>query len=489
MKTVIKFKLIILLIMVFQLGFATNKYEKPKPKKRPNIIMILADDLGFTDLGFTGSDLYLTPNIDRLAKQGMYFSHAYSSHPTCQPSRLALQTGKYPARIGCVSHAAIGGVSGGPLEIPKSEVTIGEALKMDGYTTCHIGKWHIGMGENVPKNRGYDYDIASNDFCCPATYFYPYSNPKHKQNNLAAVPDLEDYPVTTILGEAVSNEAAKFIKNQKDKEKPFFLNMAYYDVHTPIEAQKEKVDKYKKLLKSGLMHKNPTYAAMIENLDEGVGKILATLEENGMAENTIVIFMSDNGGESDLGITTNGKLRDGKGYAYEGGVRVPLIVRWPGQVKPNTVNDQRVIGFDLYPTILKMANAKGDEKHNKNVDGLDLTPLLKNPNYKLPNREFHYLNFLSLVHYKLPISHRNRCYESVMKDDWKLIEFFDMRAGLVHYYELYNLKVDPSEKNNLAQSNPAKVDELKKSIATWNKEVNAPAYDYEKFYGNAKSIK
>jgi len=471
-----------LLLSVIQMGYSFGEEQNKERKDKPNIIFIMADDLGFTDLGCAGSDLYQTPNINRLAGDGMYFTHAYSSHPTCQPSRLAFQTGKYPARMGCVSHAALGGVSGGPVEIPSHEVTIGRALQLAGYITCHIGKWHIGLGDNVPGKRGYDYDIASNDFCCPATYFYPFSNPKHKQNELAAVPDLDDYPTSAFLTQAVSNEAVKFIDAHKDE--PFFLNMAYYAVHTPIEAQKEKVDKYKQLVKPGMMHKNPTYAGLVEHLDDGIGSIWDALDRNCLLDNTIIIFMSDNGGENDMGITVNGDLRAGKGTVYEGGIRVPLIVRWPGVVEPKSTSDQRVIGFDFYPTILKMANTNGDKKHNKHLDGYDLTPLLKNPDYQLPDREFHFLSYLSLVHYKVPISHRNRCVESVIKDDWKLIEFFEMTGGLEHYYELYNLKDDPSEKNDLADEMPEKVEELKKSIAKWNKEVTAPPYDMEKFYGN-----
>ena len=470
----------LILLAVFQSSFA----GKENKANQPNIIFILADDLGNTDLSCAGSDLYQTPNIDRLAGDGMFFHRAYSSHPTCQPSRLSLQTGKYPARLGCVSHAALGGVTGGPVTIPKSEVTIGEALQEAGYTTCHIGKWHIGQGDDTPEFRGYDYDIASNDFCCPVNYFFPYSNEKHRQNKLGAVPDLEDRTPEDFLTEAVTDEAVNFIRTHNDK--PFFLNMSYYAVHTPIQAEKEKVQKYKGIITKDHKHRNATYAGLVEHLDDGVGRILDVLEEQCLTDNTIVIFMSDNGGEVFHGITKNFGLKEGKGFSYEGGVRVPMIVKWPGVVEPGTESNQRVIGFDLYPTILKMANTKGDKKHNKTLDGYDLTPLLKDANYQLPNRELHFLRYLSMVHFKLPVIHRNRCVETVLKDDWKLMEFFEMPGGLEPFFELYNLKEDPSESNNLADEMPEKVKELQKSMKKWRKEVNAPAYDMEKFYGSVK---
>lgn len=473
---------ILIACTIFFLGACSS----PKEVEQPNIIFILADDLGFTDLGCAGSDLYQTPNIDGLASDGIYFKEAYSSHPTCQPSRMSLLTGKYPARLGAVSHGELGGVKSGDNNMPLSEVTYAQALKNAGYTTGHIGKWHVSRGENNPSTRGFDEDIASNDFCCPASFFYPFTDPKQTEarNKIAGVPDLEHRAPGDFLTDCLADEAVQFINTHK--EGPFFLNLWFYAVHTPIQAKQEKIEKYEGLITAETHHNNPEYAGLVEHLDDGVGKVLDALEENGISDNTIVIFMSDNGGEIWYNITKNDPLREGKGFSYEGGVRVPMIVKWPGKTIAGSTTSQKVIGFDIYPTLLSMANAEGDAKHNENLDGYDLTPLLKDPSYQLPGREIHFLRYLSMVHFKMPIPLRNRCVETVIKGDWKLMEFFEMPGGLEHYYELFNLKEDPSESTNLADKYPDKVTELKESMSSWREEVNAPAYDMEDFYGHVK---
>lgn len=478
-----KFSLYISVCFVLLLSAACTTEKK---EVQPNIIFILADDLGFTDLGCAGSDCYQTPNIDGLASDGMYFKEAYSSHPTCQPSRMSLLTGKYPARLGAVSHGELGGVKSGDNNMPLGEVTYAQALNDAGYTTGHIGKWHVSKGDNNPSTRGFDYDIASNDFCCPANFFYPFTDPKQTdaRNKVAGVPDLDYRSPGDHLTDCLADEAVKFINS--NKEGPFFLNLWFYAVHTPIQAKEEKIEKYKSLITPETRHNNAEYAGLVEHLDDGVGKVLTALEENGIADNTIVIFMSDNGGEVWYNITKNTPLKEGKGYSYEGGVRVPMIVKWPGTTLANSTSNQKVIGFDIYPTLLSMAGATGDTAHNKNMDGYDLTPLLKDPAYQLPEREIHFLRYLSMVHFKMPISDRNRCVETIIKGDWKLMEFFEMPGGLEPYLELYNLREDLSETTNLADQNPEKVRELKESMATWRREVNAPAYDMQKFYGHVK---
>ncbi len=453
--------------------------------KQPNIVFILADDLGFADLSFTGSDLYRTPNIDQLARESMYFTHAHSSHATCQPSRISLITGKTPTRLKAVSHGSLGGVTGPGIEMPAEEVTIGNALQEGGYTTAHIGKWHIGTGDNGPENRGFDVDIASNDFCCPGSYFYPFKSDTHKNEKdaRAAVPDLEAYSSGEHLTEALSTEAAKFISQQKDSKKPFFLNLWYYAVHTPLQAKDEKVKKYKDLITPEHKHRNATYAALVEHFDEGVGRVLKALDDNNLSENTIVIFMSDNGGALYSNITKNYPLRGGKGMFYEGGTRVPMFVRWPGVVKPGTVSNERVAGWDIYPTLLSIAGVKGDANHNKNLDGVDLSPLFKNANAKLPDRSFNWLKFLSLIHYG-NTTERTWPGGCIIKDDWKLIEYFNMpNAPNRHHFRLFNLREDPSEENDLAANEPEKVEELKQAMYQWRKDVDAPEFDMEKLYG------
>lgn len=464
-----------------------NKEIVKEEKSKPNIVFILADDLGYADLEFTGSDLYQTPNINKLAKESLYFNTAHASHPTCQPSRISIMTGKTPSRLGAISHGSLGGVKGGGIEIPPSEVTLGEALQKGGYTTAHIGKWHIGHGENEPRNRGFDVDIASNDFCCPGSYFYPYKSNKHNNEKdiKAAVPDLGNYNPDTHLTAALSNEAAKFISTQKDSKKPFYLNLWYYAVHTPIEAQKDKVSKYEKLITPENKHRNASYAGLVEHLDDGVGKVLQALKDNGLDENTIVIFMGDNGGELRNNITVNYPLRGGKGMFYEGGTRTPMFVKWPGVIKPNTLSNERVVGWDLYPTILSMAEVEGDVEHNKHVDGVSLTPLLKDPTLKLENREFNWLKYVSMIHYSPKLKERNWPGGSIIKEDWKLIEYFDMPiVNVKHHYKLFNLKEDPNEENNIANSAPEKLQELIEAMGKWRKEIGADKYSTELFYGH-----
>lgn len=449
---------------------------------QPNIVFILADDLGATDLGCTGSDLYQTPNIDGLAKQGMQFSTAFSSHPTCSPSRAAIMSGKYPARLGIVSHGARGTVvEGNGTFLPASEFTIAEALKEVGYTTCHIGKWHIGFdGDAGPKEQGFDVDLASNQFCCPGGYFYPYTNKREdaKRQAMNRVPGLEKYGKDRHLTENVADEAAGFIKSHKDG--PFFLNLCFYAVHTPVQAKKEKVDKYKKMNRKGKRHKNPRYAALVEHLDDGVGTVLKAIDDAGIADNTIVIFFSDNGGANYSGITSNYPYREGKVTQYLGGTRVPMIVKWPGVTKAGSSCDTRVIGHDFYPTILDMANAPGNAKQNSEIDGKDLVPLLKEETTELDRDMLCWRRYPVIFHYK-PGQHAMGPCATILKGDWKLMEFFDTPHGVEKSYELYNVKDDVSEEKNLADAMPEKVEELSKAMAGWCEDVKAPKY-YEMAY-------
>ncbi|GAA3612744.1 sulfatase [Flavivirga amylovorans] len=484
-KNVVACLLTLLLFVSCKEKNSSEKIEETKEQIQPNIVFILADDLGFADLGFTGSDLYQTPNIDKLASQSMYFTKAHSSHPTCQPSRISLITGKTPSRLGAVSHGSLGGVDGSGIDMKPEEITYGDFLQNAGYTTAHIGKWHIGHGDNGPKDRGFDVDIASNEFCCPGSYIYPYKSKvlSEEKTIKSAVPDLESYSPETHLTEALSAEAANFIANQKGNKKPFFLNLWYYAVHTPMEANKDKVEKYKKLITPENKHKHATYAALVEHLDDGVGAVIKALEENGMADNTIIIFMGDNGGELRSGITKNYPLRGGKGMFYEGGTRVPMFVHWPGVVKPGSVNNERVAGWDIYPTLLSMAKVDKSIARNKNLDGADLTPLLKDTNVKLENRQFNWVKYVSLIHYENK-TERNWPGRSIIKDEWKLIEYYNMPYDLDrHQFLLFNLAEDPSEKNNLASENKEKLEELIMAMDKWGKDVNAPEYDMEKFYG------
>lgn len=445
--------------------------------RRPNIVFILADDLGSTALSSSGSDLHQTPNIDALAQESQSFTNAYSSHPTCSPSRAAILSGKYPARLGIVGHGGLRAVTGGNgTFLVSEEYTLAEALRDAGYTTCHIGKWHIGKdGASGPKEQGFQYDIASNDFCCPGSFFYPYRDDDAKHAENSAVPDLEDRGPEDHLTECLGDEAAEFISDHKDE--PFFLHLSYYAVHTPIEAEEDKVDKYRELVHSELHHRNSEFAGLVEHLDDSVGKVLQAIAENGLDDNTIVVFFSDNGGEV-RGVTSNHPLRNGKVSQYLGGVRVPLFIKWPGVTKAGSVCEEPVIGHDLYPTFLQMVGVEAAPHQAEEMDGVDLTGLLKDPSATLERESLCWLRYPFVVHYG--DSRKNRALRpcaSIVKGDWKLLEFFKTPHGGEHSFELYNIHEDISESHNLAESHPDKLEELKKDLAQWREEVNAPPYE------------
>lgn len=449
-------------------------------RRRPNVILILADDLGYRDLGYMGSDFYQTPNIDRLAQQSLRFNSAFSSHPTCSPSRAAIMTGKYPARLGIVSHGRPGTVVSGDSTFMKpEEYTLAEALRDAGYTTCHVGKWHVGSeGYSGPKEQGFEYDIASNEFCCPGSFFYPYrdKNKPGKKGDKSAVPDLEDRGSVDHLTECLGDEAATFITDHADDEKPFFLNLWYYAVHTPIQAENDKVEKYKQLRREDAHQKNPNYAGLVEHLDDSVGHVLAAIKQAGIEEDTVVFFCSDNGGEVRNAVTSNYPLRNGKVTQYLGGVRVPMLVRWPGVTAAGVQCDEPVIGHDVYPTLLSMLNIKGQAEQNAAMDGRDISSLLRDPTATISREYLCWLRYPVVFHYRKgaralgPVG-------SIVKGDWKLMEFFATPHGVDADYELYNLREDLSEKYNLADKFPKKVAELKADMQMWREDVSAPDYD------------
>lgn len=456
--------------------------QETAAKPKMNVVLILADDLGRHDLGCTGSDLYQTPNIDAFAAQSVSFTNAYSSHPTCSPSRAAILSGKYPARLGIVSHGERGTVRGGGdgTFLESEEYTLAEALRDAGYTTCHIGKWHIGKdGIAGPKEQGFEHDIASNEFCCPGSFIYPYKDKNNPERTDSEVPDLEDRGPDDHLTECLAEEAAKFISTQKDSDKPFFLNLWTYAVHTPIEAEKDKVDKYKKLVKPENRQTNPNYAALVEHLDDCVGQVLKAIKDNGLEGNTIVIFASDNGGATRTHSTNNWPLRNGKITQYQGGVGVPLFIRWPGVTLAGAECSVPTIGHDLYPTILNMVNVTGDLEQNAAMDGRDLTPLLRDPSLTTPlHEELHWLRMPVVFHYKTQLGERDMGPAgAVIKGDWKLLQFFPTPQGVEQALELYDLRNDRSETTNVADQYPEIVAELAQAMAGWRKETNAPTYE------------
>lgn len=326
------------------------------PHAPANVVLILADDLGAHDLGFTGSRFHETPHLDRLARESMRFTQAYSACTVCSPTRAALMTGKYPARLKITDWIAGHDFPKAKLRppewtkhLPLEETTLAEHLKSAGYATLHIGKWHLGGEGFGPEQQGFDANLGGDRGGQPMSYFAPYR-----------LPNLPDSPAGEYLTDREGEEAARFIAANKGR--PFFLNAAFHAVHTPLQAKPELIEKYRRKVRGvGGAQTNAVYAAMLESLDAAVGRILRALEEAGVADRTAMIFTSDNGGLVLGAPTSNAPLRSGKGSPYEGGVRVPLLIRWPGVTKPGSTSAVPVISMDLPATVLDLARSSRRE--------------------------------------------------------------------------------------------------------------------------------
>lgn len=435
---------------------------------QPNIVLFFVDDFGQRDLSCYGSELYETPHMDQLATDGMRFTNAYSAYPRCVPSRQGLLSGKYPARVQYESDQA------GKREhhLPLSEVTFGEALKEDGYQTCYIGKWHLGHDGGDPGAQGFDTVIHSGSAGATGSYFYPFPTEKGLSVLNPVVGKEGDY-----LTDLLTDEAVKYIGQQIDQQddKPFLMVMAHYAVHTPLEAPEETTLKYKKKIrKRGIemggkrddpdlvkdrhgfvktVQNNPTYAAMVEATDNSLGRILKAIKDAGKENETVVIMTSDHGGLSTRGegnhrplATSNSPLRQGKGSIFEGGTRVPLIVKWPGKVQPGSLSNAPVTGTDHYPTMLNMAgSALRPQQH---VDGRSYGKALLGQPY---TRD-------AMFWYKWqarPDSTGDTRAISYLDGDFKVIEWLDEEL-----IELFELSKDIGETENLADKMP----ELTKSM-------------------------
>ncbi|MEW6301860.1 MAG: sulfatase [Verrucomicrobiota bacterium] len=454
----------------------------------PNILFIMADDLGWADLAGYGADLHETPHLDRLARQGMRFTDAYAAAPVCSPTRSSIMTGKFPARL----HITIWyeGALQRPqnralippqptANLPHSEITIAEALKAAGYFTAHVGKWHLGDAAFYPETQGFDVNIGGTFWGAPSTFFYPYRGKWGNTEEVRYVPHLEFGKDGEFLTDRLTDEAMNVIDRAADR--PFFLNLWYHNPHTPIEAKPALVEHYQKKLKPGLNHQNAAYAAMIHSLDENIGRLMAKLEQKGLADRTVVIFTSDNGGfindYKGAKVTSNAPLRSGKGSLYEGGLRVPLLIRWPGVVKPGAECRAPVVSHDFYPTLLELAGTKGDARHNQSVDGLSLVPLLKNPRATLARDTlyFHYPHYYPTTS---PVS-------ALRSGDWKLLEYHEDQR-----LELFNLKNDLGEATNLAARQPDQAQVLRAKLHAWRQAVGAqmpePNPDFKSKQGKKK---
>jgi arylsulfatase A-like enzyme len=435
---------------------------------RPNIVFILADDLGWADVNAFDPrqrDFYETPHIDRLASQGMKFTAAYANAANCSPTRAALLSGQYYPNQP-VYH--VGSPSQGKLipvpnkaKLPSDKVTLAEALKPAGYTTALIGKWHIGAPpDHGPQAQGFDFNIggywAGNPGVWPGGYFKP--------NNNARIGDARNGEYLTHY---LTRKAAGFIEKHKDE--PFYLQLSYYTPHSPFQAPKKRVEKYQdKPARGG--HHHATYAAMIESLDRGVGEITRTLKQAGIADETIVVFFSDNGGRGSyerMGhdrdhVTSNAPLKGGKGSFYEGGIRVPLIVRWPAVTEPGTVSSEPVIGIDFYPTFLDAAGVSAPSDYK--LDGVSLMPLLRDPQAAL-DREALYWHFPGYPN----AAWRSSPVSVIRRGPWKLMKFYEGPT-----LKLYNLRKDLGEYDNLADTRPKVRKRMHRQLKGWLKKTDAP---------------
>lgn len=428
-------------------------------QRPPNVILVLIDDLGATDLGCYGSKYYETPHIDALAKDGMKFTQAYSACTVCSPTRASILTGKSPARLHLTDWIAGHNRPNARLTIPdwtkflpEHEETLAERLKSNGYATASIGKWHLGGAEHSPEKHGFDVNVGGTDKGSPASYFSPYK-----------IATLPDGPEGEFLTDRLTSEAISFM--EKNKDRPFFIYLPHYAVHTPIAGKPEVVAKYKAKEAAG-GHGNPVYAALVESVDDGIGRMRETLKKLALEENTLFIFTSDNGGLSQQvgpkgwrhGPTDNSPWRLGKGSAYEGGVHIPLLVAWPGVVEPASECEVPVISYDHLPTLLEATGTPLAE--GQVVDGESLMPLLQQKD--ILKRQ--------AIYWHYPHYHPGSAtpYSAIRAGDWKLIEF--MEDGRL---ELYNLIRDPGEADNVVAVEPDVAAELHRQLAEWREKSGA----------------
>ncbi len=476
----------ILLTLFFSLMLFNNL--QAKGKSQPNIIIFYVDDLGWMDLSCQGSEFYETPAIDKLAKDGVRFTQAYTTHPRCVPARYGLITGKFPAR----GHVHCRG------GLVPQDITIAEALKEGGYKTFFAGKWHLIFRDgkdNLPENQGFDINIAGGHAGAPPTYFYPYRKGKKTEKGSKGLAKnelhgLEEGEEGEYLTDRLTSESVGFIETQtrENPDQPFFLLLSHYGVHTPFEAKPELVKKYKNKLKTmeyelpeyektitgdtKLRQDYPVYAAMIESIDQSMEKIIQKLNELDIADNTIIIFTADNGGLSTRGndrklATSNYPLRYGKGWLYEGGIREAFIVKWPGKTKPGSVSDAIISGTDIYPSVLEIAGLK--QRPDDHIDGISVVAAFKGKRFNRKNPLFWHSPT------GRPITTGDLNSSAVRVGDYKLIDWYD--EGKV---ELFNLKEDLGEQNDLSEEMPEKSAELLKLVQDWRKEINACTVDVSK---------
>jgi arylsulfatase A-like enzyme len=452
------FKSKILILLLFIFSCQNNIVDKEKP----NVVLIVADDLGWSDLSYMGSTYYETPNIDKLSKSGMTFYNGYASSANCAPSRASMLTGKYHPFHGIysVKNSDRGNKKTRKIIPIKTKTKLEleyfilpEMLKSKGYSTGHFGKWHMGPKGYYPEQMGFDINIGGNEHGGPGSYFSPYK-----------YPNMSNGPKDEYLTDRIGDEVVKFI--EKNKENNFFAYVPFFSVHTPIQSKSEYEKKYRNK-ESNEYHNREDYAGMIQSLDENIGKILEKINKLNLSKNTLIIFTSDNGGIK--AISNQYPLRAGKGSYYEGGIKVPMIFSWPEKIQAGSTSNERVSNIDFYPTIKKIIG------YNKTIDldGEDLTPIFNSKALKKRELYFHFPIYLEPYNVHLDSGSdplfRTRPGSVIIKDNWKLHHYYEDNN-----FELYNLENDISESKNLININKEKKAELLKDLNNWRSKNNAP---------------
>ena len=471
----------ILLLCLFLTTAVDGWAQARAATRKPNIILVLIDDYGWVDTGCYGSTYHRTPNIDALAARGMRFTDAYAAAPVCSPTRAALMTGKHPARLHLTEWLpGRGDMPAQKLarpairqELPLEETTVAEALKQAGYATAHIGKWHLGGAGFEPERQGFDLNVAGDHTGTPLSYFAPF------QRDGRFMPKLENAPIGEYLPDRLTSEAEHFIEQHKNK--PFFLYFPHYSVHIPMKAKAELIAKYRAMPKPERGQNNPVYAAMVESMDNSIGRLTRKLEQLGLSDNTVFIFTSDNGGLAtpegpDTPPTNNAPLRAGKGYLYEGGIRVPLIVTWPKHIKAGSVNHTPVYSADLFATAVELAGLK----NSTGLDGMSLLPLLTG--HRQLKREALYWHYPHYSNQSVNGGHLDQPGAAIRQGDYKLIEFYQD-----DHIELYDLKRDISEQHDLARSRPQQAAQMRQKLAVWRRIVGAQMMTLNPAYIPAKN--
>lgn len=458
-------------VISFFCVFVSGYLSQSRGASPLNVVLIVADDLGAHDLKIHGSDLHDTPHLDGFAASGIEFTNAYAAAPICTPTRASIMTGKNPARLRMTiwsEHALRGPKLDRPMipadsegNLPFEEITLAERFKEAGYHTFHVGKWHLGEASSFPEVHGFDVNIGGHHWGAPPTFFAPYKGVVY--NEMRYVPDLHGSKEGEYLPDRLTTEAIKLMKNAGDT--PFFLNLCYFIPHVPIDGKPEYVEDFASRMGPDNRHRNPGYAAMVKSLDDGVGRVLEWLKQSGKDKNTVVIFVSDNGGYTGKWkgetVNNNAPLRAGKGTLYEGGIRIPWFMQVPGIKKASKV-DVPVTTTDILPTLLDLAGLD-----HPAFDGASLKPLLYKKHFnhgKSRSLVFHYPHYYSGT---TPVS-------ALRKGDQKLLQYYTPE-GL--RFELYDLSKDPSESNNLAEDRKAMVKEMSSELTAslWEMGANFPS--------------